>query len=133
MDTMSELVHDNMTRAQQQQKTWYDKSARKRTLIPGQKVLLLLPTSDNGLLEKWQGPYEVLRKVGETNYELSIPGPGSLFSDRPVRTDVTQHDIRLLSQGPIRQTFRRAPARLFPDLKKEIQAMLDLQVIEPLK
>ncbi len=73
MDAMSELVHDNMTRAQQQQKAWYDKSSRKRTLVPGQKVLLLLPTSDNGLLAKWQGPYEVLRKVGETNYELSLP------------------------------------------------------------
>lgn len=200
MDAMSELVHDNMTRAQQQQKAWYDKPSRKRTLVPGQKVLLLLPTSDNGLLAKWQGPYEVLRKVGETNYELSLPDrrkktqvfhvnllrpwldrqcsvaeqlwarsvedeeevseqyfptnqgpntlpnlnhlsleqkgqieaeiPGGLFSDRPGRTEVTQHDIRLLAQGPIRQTFCRVPARLVPDLKKEIQAMLDLQVID---
>lgn len=42
-------------------------------MIPGQKVLLLLPTSDNGLLAKWQGPYEVLRKMGPTNYEISLP------------------------------------------------------------
>lgn len=42
-------------------------------MIPGQKVLLLLPTSYNGLLAKWQGPYEVLRKMGPTNYEISLP------------------------------------------------------------
>ncbi|XP_016381266.1 cytochrome P450 2K1-like [Sinocyclocheilus rhinocerous] len=73
MDLLVEMVQFNMAEAQQRQKTWYDRSSRKRTLVPGQKVLLLLPTSDTGLLAKWQGPYEVRRKVSPTNYEISLP------------------------------------------------------------
>ncbi len=73
MDSMAELVHITMAKSQQQQKSWYDQSSRQRTLTPGQKVLLLLPTSDSGLLAKWQGPYEILRKVGPVNYELYLP------------------------------------------------------------
>ena len=52
MEEMTELVWTNMEQAQSQQKTWYDKSARQRILQPGQKVLLLLPTSENKLLAK---------------------------------------------------------------------------------
>jgi hypothetical protein len=74
MEEMTELVRSNMEQAQSQQKTWYDKSARKRILQPGQKVLLLLPTSENKLLAKWQGPYEVVRKMGPVTYEINLPG-----------------------------------------------------------
>lgn len=36
-------------------------------------VLLLLPTSTNKLLAKWQGPYRVARKVGKVNYLIEMP------------------------------------------------------------
>ncbi len=42
-----------------------------------------------------------------------------------------QHDIRLLSPGPIRQTCCRVPARLIPELKNEVKVMLEMGVIEP--
>lgn len=35
--------------------------------------MLLLPTSDNKLLAKWQGPFQVKRKVGSITYEIEIP------------------------------------------------------------
>uniref|UniRef100_A0A673ICM5 CCHC-type domain-containing protein n=1 Tax=Sinocyclocheilus rhinocerous TaxID=307959 RepID=A0A673ICM5_9TELE len=73
LSAMTDLVSANMTKAQQQQKHWYDQSSRKRTLTIGQKVLLLLSTSESSLLAKWQGPYEVLRKLSPTNYEISLP------------------------------------------------------------
>lgn len=41
--------------------------------MSGQKVLLLLPSSESSLLVKWQGPFKVLRKVGEVTYEISMP------------------------------------------------------------
>jgi len=201
MDSMAELVRVNMTKAQQHQKQWYDQSSRKRTLHPGQKVLLLLPTSDSSLLAKWQGPYEVLRKLSATNCEISLPDrrkksqvfhvnllrpwherkgslseqlwarkvdeeeeleeqyfpvdqksitfpavdhltpkkqreflkrvPENLFSDQPGKTDLAQHNIRLLPTEPIRQTHCRVPARLIPALKEEVKVMLDLDIIEP--
>ncbi len=34
------------------------------------KVLVLLPTSSSKLLAKWQGPFEVTRRVGDLNYEV---------------------------------------------------------------
>lgn len=58
---MASLAQENMRRAQKSQ---YDRKARERSFVPGQKVLLLLPTPDSKLLARWQGPYEILKKVG---------------------------------------------------------------------
>ena len=54
---MSELVQENMKRAQQKQKAWYDRNAREREFQPYDQVLVLLPTTTNKLLAQWQGPY----------------------------------------------------------------------------
>ena len=69
---MSELARENLARAQQQQKRWYDQNARERVLVAGDHVLVLLPTATNKLLAKWQGPYPVLRKVGPVTYEVDM-------------------------------------------------------------
>ncbi|XP_041945156.1 uncharacterized protein LOC121707019 [Alosa sapidissima] len=74
MEEMTELVRNNMEQVQHRQKVWYDKTARQRTLEPGQKVLLLLPTSENKLLAQWQGPFTVTRKMGPATYEINMPG-----------------------------------------------------------
>ncbi|XP_066512296.1 uncharacterized protein [Hoplias malabaricus] len=66
----------HLEKAQYNQKTWYDQKARLREFKPGQKVLLLLPTSTNKLLAKWQGPFEVLRKQGPVTYEVLHPEKG---------------------------------------------------------
>lgn len=63
----------NLREAQRTQKVWYDQHARQRELQPGQKVLLLLPSSNSKLLAKWQGPYTVLRKMGPVTYEIHHP------------------------------------------------------------
>ena len=73
LEEMSELVSENVREAQRCQKLWYDQNTRERVLEPGEEVLVLLPTSSNKLLAKWQGPYRVIRRVGEVNYELSMP------------------------------------------------------------
>lgn len=49
----------------------------------------------------------------------------------PGRTSLTQHNIRLTSPGPIRQSCYRVPAKLIPALKQEVQAMLEAGVIVP--
>lgn len=201
LEELSSLAHDNVAQAQVNQKTWYDRTARSRTFNPGQKVLLLLPSSDSSLLVRWQGPFEVLRKMGPVTYEVAMPDrrnpkqvfhvnllkewvsrpggtrdlrwarvvqeeeelkeqyfpmageedlhpsvehlasyqqeellqiiPEGLFRERPGRTALIHHDIRLTSPGPIRQTSLRVPARLIPALKQEVQAMLEMGVIVP--
>ena len=74
LEELSSLAHDNLAQAQAGQKTWYDRTARSRTFNPGQKVLLLLPSSESSLLAKWQGPFEVLRKMGPVTYEVANAG-----------------------------------------------------------
>jgi len=66
----------NLKQAQQNQKRWYDKKARLRQYQSGQKVLLLLPSSTNKLLAKWQGPYTISRKMGPLTYEVHHPDKG---------------------------------------------------------
>ena len=201
LEELSSLAHDNLAQAQAGQKTWYDRTARSRTFNPGQKVLLLLPSSESSLLAKWQGPFEVLRKMGPVTYEVAMPDrrkpkqvfhinllkewisrpgatsdlmwarrvdeadelkeqyfptaggeasrpsvehlsnqrqrellqvvPGGLFREEPGRTTLIHHNIKLTSPGPIRQTSLRAPARLIPALKQEVQSMLEMGVIVP--
>ena len=72
LDQMTELVHDNLSRAQEYQKTWYDKSARAREVGVGEKVIVLLPTSTHKLRAQWQGPYTVVRKIGDANYVVDM-------------------------------------------------------------
>ena len=71
---MMELVKQNSIKAKAQQKAWYDRNARERELQPGEQVLVLLPTCTSKLLVEWQGPYELLRKVGKVNYEVFMTG-----------------------------------------------------------
>ncbi len=47
-----EQAKENLQKKQQVQKRWYDQHARLRQFQPGQKVLLLLPTSTSELLAK---------------------------------------------------------------------------------
>ncbi|CAL9692012.1 unnamed protein product [Knipowitschia caucasica] len=63
----------NLRAAQRSQKAWYDQQARHREFQPGQKVLLLLPSSNHKLLAKWQGPYSVVRKMRPVTYEIHHP------------------------------------------------------------
>lgn len=55
-------------------KTWYDKHARDRSFQVGEKVLLLMPNSTKKFLARWDGPYEVISKVNEVNYQIRIHG-----------------------------------------------------------
>ncbi len=69
----SDLAHQNLKESQVKQKLWYDQKARSRSFQPGDKVILLLPTTENKLLAKWQGPYQVKRKLGPVTYEIKMP------------------------------------------------------------
>ena len=69
---MKELA-DNLLKAQEQQKIWHDKNSSEREFQCNEMVLLLLPTSTNKLLAKWQGPYKVAKQVGKVDYLIETP------------------------------------------------------------
>lgn len=131
-----------MREAQKSQKTWHDQHAKQRQLQPGQKVLLLLPTSTTKLLTKWQGPYEVVRKMGPVTYEIHHPDKGkakqtyhiNLFKelkDPPVKqammpmvkevTEVTEEEHEPEARA------QREPAKVNPDLRDTSRVRFVLQ------
>ena len=54
LEEMTELVKENVGKAQRHQKEWFDRHARERELKVGEKVL-----------GKWQGPFVVRAERGE--------------------------------------------------------------------
>ncbi len=70
LHTLGRLSMENLLQAQDRQSRLYNQGTRLRKFAPGEKVLVLLPTSSSKLLAKWQGPFEVTRRIGDLNYEV---------------------------------------------------------------
>ncbi|XP_053872984.1 uncharacterized protein LOC128831041, partial [Malaclemys terrapin pileata] len=68
-----DLARENLKAAQDTQAQTYNRGAQTRDFQPGDRVLLLLPSSESKILARWQGPYEVVRKVGPVTYEINQP------------------------------------------------------------
>ena len=70
-DTLK-IAHEELQKAQQKGKHYYDRTTKVRTFQPGDKVLVLLPTDRNKLLMQWKDPYEVSAAVGTNDYKVKI-------------------------------------------------------------
>ena len=73
------ISNSNESDSKMKQKTYYDKNCRKRIFKPGDKVLLLLPTSSNKLLAEWRGPFEIVRKLNSVDYMIRIGDKERVF------------------------------------------------------
>ena len=67
-----QIVREHLKQEQQKQKTWHDKKGRELNLKEGDQVLLLLPDSSAKFTRKWQGTFEVQKKLGGVNCEKEI-------------------------------------------------------------
>ena len=72
LQEMADLVNENMVQSQANQKRWYDRNARSHKFEPGDQVLVLLLTSTSKLLAQWQGPYEIVKPIGEVDYLINM-------------------------------------------------------------
>uniref|UniRef100_A0A8C5AIP4 Integrase catalytic domain-containing protein n=1 Tax=Gadus morhua TaxID=8049 RepID=A0A8C5AIP4_GADMO len=70
LHSLGVMSREHLHQAQENQKRLYDRGTRLRDLTPGDKVLVLLPTSSTKLLAKWQGPFVVTRRVWDVDYEV---------------------------------------------------------------
>ncbi|KAJ1209814.1 hypothetical protein NDU88_005186 [Pleurodeles waltl] len=82
-----EDVRTHMEKAQEKQKRYYDQTAKTRQLQPNDKVLLLLPSSENKLLAKWQGPYKILKQISPVTYLVEL-------SQNPKREQIYHINLR---------------------------------------
>lgn len=74
LKSMTQLAQSNLAQAQQRQGQYYDQKAKVRSFETGERVLVMLPSDTSKLLSKWQGPFEVVRKLGPNIYEIANPG-----------------------------------------------------------
>jgi len=56
-------------KAAERTKFYYNKHAKKRSFVPGDRVVLLLSTHSSKLLLAWKGPFEVVEKGNDPNYK----------------------------------------------------------------
>uniref|UniRef100_A0A8C5Q151 ribonuclease H n=1 Tax=Leptobrachium leishanense TaxID=445787 RepID=A0A8C5Q151_9ANUR len=68
------IVKEHLAQSQAAQQRIYNRDARVRIFSPGDRVLVLVPTVESKFLAKWQGPFEVIERVGEVNYKIHQPG-----------------------------------------------------------
>ena len=99
------MVREHMAAAQAAQARVYNRGAQPRVFAPGDRVLVLVPTSECKFLAKWHGPYEVIEKVGEVNYRISQPGrrpPEKIYHVNLLKKWVAREALCAISlpQGP---------------------------------
>ncbi|XP_068209304.1 uncharacterized protein [Palaemon carinicauda] len=65
---------DNLSASQATMKTKFDQKCKVRSFESGDLVLVLSTDPDNFLEPRYKGPWKVLRKLSEVNYEVEAPG-----------------------------------------------------------
>ncbi|KAL0169058.1 hypothetical protein M9458_037280, partial [Cirrhinus mrigala] len=74
IDRIMPLVREHLSKAQQAQQCHYNRAAQPREFQPGDRVMVLIPTSACKFLASWQGPYTVIEKIGPVTYRVRQPG-----------------------------------------------------------
>ncbi|XP_065268782.1 uncharacterized protein LOC135885080, partial [Emys orbicularis] len=111
------LARENLKAAQEAQAQMYNREARVREFQPGDRVLLLLPSSESKLLARWQGPYAVIRKIGPVTYEINQP-------DR--RKKVQRYHVNLLKPWREREGLLINPCPPEPELGPRVTPTEDV-------
>ncbi|KAL1249190.1 hypothetical protein QQF64_020195 [Cirrhinus molitorella] len=74
IDRVMPLVREHLVKAQLAQQRHYNRAAQPREFEPGDRVMVLVPTSACKFLAFWQGPYTMTEKVGPVTYRIRQPG-----------------------------------------------------------
>ncbi|GFO42838.1 Zinc finger protein [Plakobranchus ocellatus] len=79
LDDTLKIAREELKKAQERQKHYYDWTAKRRKFSVGETVLVLLPTDSNKLLMQWKGPFEIVATVGINDYRINIGGKHKIF------------------------------------------------------
>jgi transposase InsO family protein len=92
-----EMAHEELAKAQERQRKYYNVKAVKRVLKPGSKVLVLRPMDKNKLLMQWQGPFVVRARQRENDYEIEMKGRTRIYHANMLKEyferDNSQHTL----------------------------------------
>ena len=90
-DTLK-LAHAELQKAQNKGKHYYDRKTKVRKFVPGDKVLVLLPTDHKKLLMQWKGLFEVSAVVGLNDYKVRLEGKESVYHANLLKKYFEQED-----------------------------------------
>ena len=90
-DTLK-IAHEELQKAQQKGKHYYDRKTKVRKFQPGDKVLVLLPTDHNKLLMQWKGPYEVSAVVGINDYKVQVKDKLKVYHAKLLKADIEREE-----------------------------------------
>ena len=108
-----EVVLQNLRKVHLAQKSYYDQKRRDASFTEGDLVLIYKPFRKVGksekLLHRWLGPYQVIRRISDVNYEVKLINSGKtdivhvvvmkLFHQPTKESEVPQ-EIQPLTQEP---------------------------------
>jgi len=94
---MTQLMQQQLVRAQQRQKYQADKNRTERTFAVGDSIFLklqpyiqqsVMPRANYKLSFRYFGPFTILEKIGAVAYRLQLPRSSStMFSNRAINRD----------------------------------------------
>jgi hypothetical protein len=105
-----------MEQASRKQARIYNRRSRFRK----GDVVITLPTNANKLLMYWNGPYEVLEKVGEMYYKIKIKGKVKMFHIHMLRSYVEREDALVVSDKESNSGDRRGRCAMISIVDEEI-------------
>ena len=59
-----------------------------------------------------------------------VEGYRDIFTDRPGKTCLIEHEIRVTDETPVRQAMYATPFAIRDTIQREVKHMLDLKIIE---
>ena len=124
------LAKAHLEGAAERAKKWADKKRRDEEFQVGEKVLLRLSKEQfvppkglaSSLVRKYDGPFEILEKVGKVAYRLRLPE--HLQAYHPVFHVSQLKRCRVDADEPERHVPTRAPAMIVDRPDREVEAIL---------
>ncbi|XP_038885809.1 uncharacterized protein LOC120076104 [Benincasa hispida] len=119
-----------LERASKRMKKWADKKRRALEFQAGDKVLIKLRPEkfrfrgqrDQRLVRKYEGPVEVIEKVGRTSYRVQLP---SWMKIHPVIHVSILKPYHSDPEDEQRNMLRRPPVTMKSSAEKEVAQILD--------
>ena len=122
-DTLK-LAHTELQRAQVKGKHYYDRKTKVRKFVPGDKVLVLLPTDHNKLLMQWKGPFEVSAVVGLNDYKVRVKGKEKVYHANLLKKYFEREDSAPVGAVAVEENITN---RKNDDVKSE------LEIVDPVE
>ena len=79
LEDCAKLAAQNAGISAAKYKSYFDNKSQKRKFVPGDEVLVLLPSLKQKLLMAWSGPHRVLEQRGTVNYLIDFSGKEKVF------------------------------------------------------